>query len=74
MKLSVIQDQIYKLLTEGPPIYMHNDENEKEEAKDIETVVNRANERRETEITDQLWTVLKCKTFMMKILLGKYIK
>lgn len=69
MKLSFIQEQIYKLLTEGPPVYMHDDDNEKEEESDIETVVNRANERRETEITDQLWTTLKCITFITKRLL-----
>lgn len=60
MKWSDIQEQIYELLTNGPPIYTYHDDNEKEDINDIEATVTRANQRRETEITDQLWTVLKC--------------
>lgn len=62
-----LKREIYEILTEFVEVQESDDEDEpKDEEKNIDKIIKKASERESTELTDQLWEVLKrCSSYEM---------
>lgn len=65
-----IKQEVYEVLIEIGAMVWQNQADENA-TNDIETVVERAKQRPHTEITDQLWTVLRRKAIIVSYLIKK---